>query len=68
MGRKPHRVVVGKPEKPRRILEKEEGVMWIGFAWLRIEMRGGFLRTWQCNFGFHKILGNFGVVERQAAS
>jgi hypothetical protein len=41
------------------ILEKYYGLVWTGLIWLRIEISGGALLTWQQTFGSLKILGNY---------
>jgi hypothetical protein len=65
--RNAYRLLVGKSEVKRLlgrpilkwILEKGDGMVWIGLIWLRIGTSG--------TFGFHKMLGSSGVAAQLMA-
>jgi hypothetical protein len=50
------------------MLKKQDGVVWAGFIWLRIETNGGLSWTRDCIFGFHKMLGHSWGAEQLVAS
>jgi hypothetical protein len=47
---------------------RQDGMVWIGLIWLRIETSVGLLWTRQWTFGFHRMLGSSWVVAQWAAS
>jgi hypothetical protein len=44
------------------ILERQDGIVWIGLIWLKIRTSGGLLWIRYWTFGFHEMLGSSWVA------